>query len=208
MRLNNTWFRDNALSVVLFGLFAMCLVVQAVSGLLAFNENLLVHRRPPVRLSYYLTTGNFVGGVFSNWQAALLQLACLIVFGVSLHQKGAAHSRDPRDPPRRSRFRAPWLYRNSLSLAFWVLFAASFAVHVVFGARSYNDTRLLSGQTPIGIWRYVRTSTFWFRTTQTWQAEFFAIGVLLVLTIFLRQEGSPESKPVESSNEETGTANK
>ena len=101
-----------------------------------------------------------------------------------------------------------WFYRNSLSLAFLLLFVFSLALHVVFGTYAYNEERSLAGQPPISIAAFPLSAKFWSITLQTWQAEYLVIALYVVLTIFLRQQDSPESKPVESSNETTGEANK
>ena len=101
-----------------------------------------------------------------------------------------------------------WFYRNSLSMAFLLMFVFSFALHVVFGARAYNEERSLAAQPPISIAAFLVSAKFWSTTLQTWQAEYLVIAIYVVLSIFLRQQGSPESKPVESSNETTGKANK
>ncbi|MGB8476361.1 MAG: DUF6766 family protein, partial [Candidatus Acidiferrum sp.] len=104
--------------------------------------------------------------------------------------------------------RSSWIYRNSLSLAFLLLFIGTFIAHLVFSMLAYNDTRALNGQGPLSIAAYARSATFWFRSLQTWEAEFGVIGVFIILSIFLRQEGSAESKPVEESDQATGETNK
>ena len=223
------WLRDNGLVLVFFGLFFLSLSGQAFTGFRSHNQALRDHGRPPAGFLAYLGTGDFLDGVFSNWQAAFLQLGSLIVFSCVLRQRGASHSRKPgsRGPngarpsvmhragarTRRPEARGDvarsdsWWYRNSLSLAFGFLFLFSFLAHAYFGADAENFTRSLQGEVPWSVAAYVGSPTFWRSTVQTWQAEFVAIAVYLVLSIFLRQEGSAESKPVESSNEETGKSN-
>jgi hypothetical protein len=176
----------------------------------AYNDTLQNHGRAPIGYVDYLATGDFLSGVLANWQAAVLQLGCLIVFGVSLRQRGASHSRKPEGEPGHREAGAAsgsWLYRHSLGLAFWGLFAVSFVGHLIAGCAAYNHVRSLAGQARIGPGAYMLNGSFWFKTLQAWQAEFFAIGVYLILSIYLRQQGSPESKPVESSDETTGEAN-
>ena len=104
--------------------------------------------------------------------------------------------------------RFSWLYRNSLSMVFLLLFVLSLAMHVVFGDNAYNEERSLAGQPPISIAAFLISAKFWSTTLQTWQAEYLVIALYVVLSVFLRQQDSPESKPVESSNETTGEANK
>lgn len=161
---------------------------------------------------HFLSTGAFWEGFASNWQAAVLQLGSLIVFSAFLYQRGAPHSRDPVGVKRKHRRRQTrsfsWFYRNSLSLAFLLLFVLALALHIVFGTRGYNEERELMGQSPISIAAFLLSAKFWSTPPQTWQAEYLVIAIYVVLTIFLRQEGSPESKPVESRNATTGEANK
>lgn len=210
MRITANWLRDNSLSLVFLVLFVLAFTAQAVSGLAAFNEALRAHHRPTVGLAQYLVSGTFLNGVFSNWQGAFLQLACLVVFGSAFYQKGAAHSRNPLRPRMRRpwyRYRISWAFRHSLALAFWVLFGLSFALQALTGSRANNETRAMTNQPPVGLSAYVRSGAFWFKATQSWQAEFIAIVVLLLFSIYLREEESPESKPVESSDEATGESN-
>jgi hypothetical protein len=98
------------------------------------------------------------------------------------------------------------LYEYSLSLAFLLLFLISITLHAVAGAADYNQEQSAHGElsavTPI---QYAATSRFWFESMQNWQSEFLAIAAVVVLSIFLRQRGSPESKPVDSPHAETGT---
>lgn len=114
---------------------------------------------------------------------------------------------EKRQKERQEDRRWPWLYRNSLSIAFVVLFLGSMVAHIFFGTCAFNETRALTDDPPVSVLYYLRTGQFWFLTTQTWQAEFVAIFFFVVLSIFLRQEGSAESKPVGSSDKETGETN-
>lgn len=158
----------------------------------------------------------FLQGVFSNWQAALLQLGSLIIFGVYLRQRGAPHSRKlgtPRNPNPQGKSlwrgkKREWLRRNSLSLAFFSLFLLTFLLHLLSGAASYNQQRAYSHLPPLSVSAFFVSSTFWFSTFQTWQAEYMAIALYILLSVFLRQEGSPESKPVGAPNTATGNPNK
>ncbi|GAB3976939.1 hypothetical protein GCM10027615_47770 [Plantactinospora veratri] len=97
------------------------------------------------------------------------------------------------------------LYRNSLSIALFLLFGASFVLHLLGGTAEYNEQQMLdSGAPPITAWQFLGSSEFWFQSMQNWQSEFLAVGTLIVLSIFLRQHGSPESKPVNTPHHETG----
>lgn len=214
MRAFHRWVHNNGLSVIFFLLFICAFGIQAVTGLHAENDARAARHDESISFSRYLTSGSFLDSVFVNWQAAILQLACLVLFSTFLYQKGAAHSRKPdadEGVRMRRRYlagsRFSWIYRNSLTLALMSLFLASLAAHAVFGNWAYNDTRALAGEPPISVASYLGTGDFWSKTTETWQAEFIAILLFLVFSIFLRQEGSAESKPVESGNKETGVKN-
>jgi hypothetical protein len=204
--------RDNSLSIVLFLLFVICIVGQCFASWRLSNETLEAHGQPSITFGRNLVSGTFMQGLASNWQAAFLQLASLIMFSGLLYQRGAAHSRDPLKPvsekeKRKIAFRYSWFYRNSLFLAFFLLFLFSFALHIASGCAAYNEDRTLTGRPPLSVSAFLLSAKFWSSTLQTWQAEYVAIAIFVVFSIFLRQEYSAESKPVEASNEETGKEN-
>ena len=206
---------DDSMSIMLFSLFLLCLIGQGLSGWLAYNQSLRAGHFPAIALGSYLGTGNFLDGMLSNWQAAILQLAVLIAFSSVLRQKGAAHSRKTQPPSHRKvdcklslrPTAREWLYANSLSLAFFGMFVVTFLLHGLFGEWKYNENQALRHLAPISFGAYAVSSSFWFSVFQCWEAEFWAIGAYIILSIFLRQENSPESKPVGSSNEQTGGVN-
>ncbi len=220
------FLKDNGLLLVFTGLFLVCLLGQALSGRALYNETQAAHGLPAVSCWQYVRTGGFLQGMFSNWQAAILQLGSLILFGVFLRQRGAPHSMQPGEPAGRSlnddgkawkdapdpkaKDRArqgTWVQRNSLSLAFFLLFGGAFVLHLFSGAKAYREEQTLSHQPVMTLRRFVVSSKFWFTTLQTWEAEYMAIALYIVLSIFLRQEGSPESKPVDAPDSETGNPN-
>ncbi|MCQ8242330.1 hypothetical protein NFI88_15970 [Acetobacteraceae bacterium KSS12] len=203
------------MSVALLGLFGLCVLGQGWTGWRAYDQSLGAAHMQRLGLGAYLSTGNFLDGIFSNWQAAILQLAVLVSFGSVLRQKGAAHSRkEDASAHRRVHWKfgarpsvTRWIYANSLSLAFFAIFVLSFALHLVFGAMKYNEDQALQHLPPIGRQAYAVSAAFWFSVFQCWEAEFSAMGLYLVLSIFLRQEGSSESKPVGASDDDTGETN-
>lgn len=207
--------RDDSMSIMLFSLFLVCLIGQGIAGWFAYDDLLKVGHFREIALGAYLGTGNFLDGIFSNWQAAILQLAVLITFGSVLRQRGAAHSRKTEPPNHRTidwKFGLRptvhgWLYANSLSLAFLGLFVLFFLLHGLFGEWKYNENQFLHHLSPISFGSYIGSSSFWFSVFQCWEAEFSAIGLYIVLSIFLRQENSPESKPVGASDKQTGGPN-
>lgn len=207
--------KDDSLSIALFSLFVLCVAAQAVIGWSAYNGSLQNGHFPKISFVAYLGTGNFLDGAFSNWQAAILQLAVLISFSSVLRQKGAAHSRKPEGLSHRRvnwklRPRPTWcgsLYANSLSLTFFGVFAVAFVLHLWFGTWKYNEDQALRHLRPLSMASYAGSADFWFSVFQCWEAEFGAIGIYIVFSIFLRQENSAESKPVDARDDETGETN-
>lgn len=218
------FFRDNGLSLVLFGLFFFTLIVgQSLTGHREYNNDQTEHGQPTVTYTEYLTTSHFLEATMENWESEFLQMFMFIILTIFLYQKGSAESKDPDEEsevdrdPRNSRDKqdAPWpvrqggwilkLYENSLSIAFLLLFLLAFYLHAVGGAGEYNADQKEHGRSEqVTAIQYMGTSRFWFESLQNWQSEFLAIGAMVVLTIFLRQKGSPESKPVDAPHSETG----
>jgi hypothetical protein len=218
--------RRNGLSLVTGALFLLLLVAQVLTGAREYNNEQLAHGGRTLDLMAYLTTGHFMEATAENWESEFLQMAAYVVFTVFLYQRGSSESknpggkeavdRDPRNARGRKLGEAPspvrrggWvlrLYENSLSLAFVALFLASFAMHASGGARAHNEELLAHGEAPVTVFEYVRTARFWFESFQNWQSEFLALVAMVVLSIYLRQRGSPESKPVDAPNSHTGSS--
>jgi hypothetical protein len=150
-------------------------------------------------------------------------MGLFIVLTRFLYQRGSSESKDPDekepvdDDPRKARKQGknvPWpvahggialkIYSSSLTIALAILFLASFALHALGGARAHNQEAVLHGQQTVTALGYLTTAQFWFESFQNWQSEFLSIGILIVLAIFLRQRGSPQSKPVAAPHAETG----
>ena len=216
------FLRDQGLAITTFAIFAATLIGLAFAGWGTYNEEQSEHGEPIVGIGEYLATPNFGEAVFENWESEFLQMGAYVVLTVFLFSRGSAESKDPdkEEPsdadPRQADMRkdVPWpvrrggiiltLYENSLGIALFALFFASFALHAVTGAADYSQEQLAHGGEAISTLGYLSTSRFWFESFQNWQSEFLAIGSLIVLSIFLRQRGSPESKPVAASHSETG----
>ncbi len=219
--------RDNALSLTAFGLFAVSLVAQAITGYYANNEEQREHSEAPLDFGAYLGSGHFLESVFENWESEFLQMALFVLLTALLIQRGSAESKKPREEDLESeaqaereeaidrrRSDAPWpvrvggaaqaLYSYSLFIALALLFAFSFALHAVTGLANWRAEQTSHGQTPGGLLAYVGGPQFWFESFQNWQSEFLAVFALVVLTIFLRQRGSPQSKPVGAPHAQTG----
>jgi hypothetical protein len=204
------FFKDNGLSLALAALFVITLFGESFFGLKYYNDQQSNHGASQISFGKFLATGTFLDGVFSNWQAAILQLAILIIFSTVLFQRGASHSRKPENDGKKKKDAHwyNWLYRNSLSLAFIFLFLTTFLLHLIFGTQKFNEEQKLQGQKLLTTGQFFCSAKFWFSVFQTWEAEFFAILIFLILTIFLRQENSAESKPLRAADKNTGEANK
>jgi hypothetical protein len=220
------FLHENGLSIAAFSLFLVCLVGQFITGLHEYNENQREHQQPAVRAAEYLRSGHFIEVTFENWESEFLQMAAFVLLTVMLRQKGSPESKkldgdeevdeDARDVVRSAKRRgnAPWpvrrggialkIYEHSLSLALMSLFLMSFALHAIGGRANYNEEQLAHGGEPLSTLSYVGTSRFWFESFQNWQSEFLAVGALFMLTIWLRERGSPQSKPVAAGHDETG----
>jgi hypothetical protein len=216
------FLRDNSLSITMFGLFVVFVTAQSVAGLFDYNSTQMEHGRPPVGYVQYLRSGDFVEAVFENWESEFLQMGSYVVLTAFLYQRGSAESKDPdtEDPDAdygedQRRADAPWpvrrgglalkIYENSLGIALLAIFVFSFALHVIGGAEAYSQEQVEHGEAPVSPLQYLGTSRMWFESFQNWQSEFLAIGAMVVLSIYLRQRGSPESKPVAAPHAKTGS---
>jgi hypothetical protein len=214
--------KNNGLSVALFSLFVLFLAGQTVSGWFHYNEEQSEHGRSAIGLIGYLNTGAFGEAVFENWESEFLQMALYVVLTVFLFQRGSSESKDPdakddvdaepqlkRDlpnvpgPVRRGGLLLA-VYSHSLSLAFAFLFFLSFAGHAIFGSRAFNEEAIEHGQKTVSLLEYLGSAQFWFESFQNWQSEFLAIFAIVILSIWLREKGSPESKPVATPHSATG----
>ena len=218
------FFRNNGLSIVLFSLFAFSFCGQYLTGFHEHNDEQRSHGQPTVGYIEYLGEGHFIEATFENWESEFLQMAFYVVLTIFLFQKGSSESKEPGRVervdviPEQSRTdpaapcpvrRGGWLlllYQNSLSLAFIILFAASFILHAVGGVKEFNQEQAAHGQPAISLGEFMTDTTFWFQSFHNWQSEFLSIVLMAVLTIYLRQKGSPESKPVDAPHNDTGTA--
>jgi hypothetical protein len=216
------FFRNNGLSLTLLAVFLFTMVGQTFTGFHEHNETQRNHGQPPVGMREYLASGHFWEATAENWESEFLQMAMFVVLTACLYQKGSAESKDPDEDdavdndPRLSRHdpRAPWpvrkggvalwLYSNSLSIAFVAMFLASFIVHGVKGAEEYNDDQREHGKPEASTVQYMSSSRFWFESFQNWQSEFLSLLAMVYLTIYLRQHGSPESKPVATPHDDHG----
>jgi len=220
-RQGTTFWRRNALSLACFAIFVILLIAQSLTGWRVEVADAIQHGESGFSYWHYLTTGHFAEATLENWESEFLQMGAFVLLTVFLLQRGSGESKqehdDPRDEdPRRHRDDpdAPWpvrrggawltLYENSLLLGFVILFLASLVGHALAGAHEYTSEQHQHGQLGVSPWQFVRMSEFWFQSFQNWQSEFLAVGTIVVLSVFLRQRGSAESKPVHSPHRKTG----
>lgn len=217
-------FKEHGLTIVMFLLFLFSLIGQTITGYMENNDDQQQHGQPTIGLTEYLGSGHFIEAVFENWESEFLQMGLFVVLTIFFKQKGSSESKkiegeedvdaDPRDPGKRKDEDVPWpvrqggfilkLYENSLSIALFALFLLSFALHAIGGAQEYSQEQMAHGGQGVSALQYLTTSRMWFESFQNWQSEFLSIMALVVLSIFLRQKGSPESKPVASPHRKTG----
>ena len=214
--------RPYGLSLALFGFFIIFQLGLSVVGQRQHNHQQLQHAEPTVNYLEYLASADYLEATMENWESEFLQMFAYVLLTAFLYQKGSAESKNPDQPeavdrdPRQARNKkdAPWpvrrggvvlkLYENSLALALFLLFVISFVLHAVGGASEYSEQQIAHGAQSVTVLQYMATAQFWFESLQNWQSEFFSIAILVVFSIFLRQKGSPESKPVDSPHSMTG----
>jgi hypothetical protein len=214
------FFKNNGLSLVFFLLFVLSIIGQAVTGLKQHNEEMMDEGGRTVSMSEYLTTGHFLQSTFENWESEFLQMALFLILSMFLYQKGSSESKDPdkeedvdKEPNPRKKD-APWpvkkgglalaLYKHSLCYTLTFLFLISFCLHWYGSLKDHNEEQLLKGKPTETAVDYLSNSRFWFESFQNWESEFLSIFALVVLSVYLREHGSPQSKPVDAAHSETG----
>ncbi|HEX2561467.1 DUF6766 family protein [Phenylobacterium sp.] len=218
-----SWIRDNSLSIVLLLLFAASLVGQVFAGWAQENETLAEHDQALLTLGGFLVSGEFLSALFENWESEFLQMWAYVMLTAYLFQRGSPESKDPdkpspqdRDPaldadkpeapgPVRKGGLIARLYAHSLGLAMMTLFLISFVLHWVNSARRHAQEAMEHGDPPPTVMDHVTEPQFWFESFQNWQSEFLSTAVLVVIAIWLREKGSPESKPVSAPHSQTGS---
>lgn len=214
------WFRANSLSVVFAAFFLISLCGQVLTGMKEHNEEMAQDGGRAVGLGAYLKSGHFLQATFENWESEFFQMALFVILTRCLYQQGSSESKDPDkdeevdrqpDPTKKD---APWpvrrggfalkVYKSSLSIAFTVLFLLSFGLHFNGSMRDYNEEQSLRSFPTETAFQYLGNSRFWFESFQNWQSEFLSVLGIVVLSIFLRQQGSAQSKPVDAPDSQTG----
>jgi len=215
------FLRNNGLTLVLLILFAASILGHALAGWRVELEDALRHGDSGGSLWAYVVSPQFLSSVFENWESEFLQMAAYVVLTAVLIQRGSSESRDPDAPSRdadlESASRKPgapsalrWgafaraVYSRSLGLTLALLFIMSFIIHWTQSARAAAEEALAHGEAPVSTLAYLVDPQLWFESFQNWQSEFLSTAVLVLLSIFLRQRESPESKAVAAPHGQTG----
>ena len=220
-----TAIRESSLSWFFGLILLLTLVGQAYTGLAEYNSSVTIDDLPVLSIGEYVTSSQFAVDVAENWQSEYLQFLLYIVLTVWLVQRGSPESKPVDETggeddkkqqvgqhasaqsPRWARA-GGWrttLYSNSLGIVMGLFFLGSWSAQLVAGTSAYNSERLQNLLAPLSMPEYALSANFWNRTLQNWQSEFLAVGSMVVFSIYLRQRGSPESKPVGAPHAETGS---
>lgn len=215
-----TLIRNNSLSICFIILFLGAMAGQVVFGFEEHNKELLEANAPAITILSYLGSGHFLQATFENWESEFLQMVLFVVLTIFLQQKGSSESKDfdkeeevDRQPSAK-RKDAPWpvkkggwilvIYKHSLTISLLVLFIISFIIHFYGSLKDENEHLSLKGMPLETAGAYIGDSRFWFESFQNWQSEFFSVFAIVALSIYLRQIGSSQSKPVDAPHMETG----
>ena len=208
----SNFFHRNGLSIVIVILFLLFLSFQFFTGWHVKNDELLEAHLPQITYLEYLKSPHFMQATFENWESEFLQMGMYVLFTVFLRQRGSAESKSltededvDREPVVHGN--APWpvkrggiillIYEHSLSIAFGILFLLSFIFHFIGSLNNYNEEQIEKHLYTLKWNEYFLNSQFWFESFQNWQSEFLAVASIVLLSIWLREKGSPQSKPVD-----------
>ena len=213
-------FKDNALSITFFLLFLFCMLAQVRFGFLEYNKENVEKHQPQVSLNAYLGSGHFIESTFENWESEFLQMALFVWLTVFLKQKGSSESKkfdgsdEVDNEPSPNKKDAPWpvkkggwvltLYKHSLGLTLFLLFIISFVLHLYGSLKDENEELISRGEKTQSVMNFLTDSKLWFESFQNWQSEFLSVFAIIVLSIYLREKGSSQSKPVDAPHHETG----
>jgi len=216
--------REQSLTLFFGAIFLAALIGQAIAGHAAYNNDQLAHGEAAVSLGRYVTSSDFWGAVMENWQSEYLQFMLFMFATVWLLQRGSPESKELDKAGRESKAdqrlehaattESPlWarvgglrtaLYSNSLLILMTAIFLGSWFAQSVTGWTEFNQTQSEHHEATITWLGYLGSAEFWEHTLENWQSEFLAVGSFAAFTIFLRQRGSPESKPVGAPHGATG----
>jgi membrane protein implicated in regulation of membrane protease activity len=220
------FLRNNSLTLVFTVLVLGALLGQSVAGWKVFNEEQLAHDSPTISYARYLVTSHFGEAVIENWQSEYLQFTCFILATVWLVQRGSNESKKPEDAGLESDAKqligahaqqnspawaklGDWraaIYSNSLLIVMGLLFLGSWFAQSVTAWTEYNSEQREHDESGVSWAGYLARADFWEKTLQNWQSEFLAVATMAIFTVYLRQRGSPESKPVGAPHDQTASS--
>ena len=220
------WIKEQSLSLFFLALFLATLFAHSFAGQRAYNAEQLAHDSEPLSWSRYIVSSNFGEAVIENWQSEWLQFMVFTMATIWLIQKGSNESKNPdeagTESDQKQRVgafadnRSPrWaratglprkIYENSFLIVMTAIFLDSWLVQSLTGLNEFNDEQRQHDEATVAWTTYLVRADFWEKTLQNWQSEFLAVGTMAVFTIYLRQRGSPESKPVGAPHDETGAS--
>jgi membrane protein implicated in regulation of membrane protease activity len=215
---------ENGLTLFFLTILLLALAGQSVAGLAEFNQQQIASGLQIMSYEQYLTSSDFAVDVAENWQSEFLQFFLYVFATVWLVQRGSSESKDldkvgpetdedqmigqHAQPDSPSWVRAGGLrqalYSRSLGLTMGIIFLLSWLAQSIAGRAAYNSQQLSQRQDPVSWFGYITSADFWSRTLQNWQSEFLAVAAMAIFAVYLRQRGSPESKPVGASHSTTG----
>ncbi|MCV9967480.1 hypothetical protein OIU34_37245 [Pararhizobium sp. BT-229] len=214
--------RDNGLTIVLVTLSLLTIGGMLLTGWSVYDHELADHAANLIGLAAYAKSGHFLSSLFENWESEFLQMSAYVMLTAFLFQRGSSESKDPDEPANQDEepalkqddAEAPWpvrvggfaqtVYSYSLGIALGFLFVLTFILHLRYSAEAENAEAVMHGQPTVSIAEHLVSTQFWYESLQNWQSEFLSTAVIVVLSIFLRFRGSPESKPVAAPHAQTG----
>jgi len=214
MNNKHSFIYRNSLSIVVLAIMLIFWGCQFITGMSVANTERKEKGFPQLSAIEYAKSGHFIQATFENWESEFLQMAFYVLLTISLRQKGSSESKSlykKEDVDRVPKLRpnAPWpvkrgglwlkIYSNSLSIALLMLFLFSFLGHFYGSLKNFNEQQLEKNMPFVSASQYIGNSQFWFESFQNWQSEFLAVAAIVLLSIWLRQKGSPESKPVDAA---------
>jgi hypothetical protein len=220
------FLRDNGLALFFGFIFLCATVAESVVGHTVFNQDQLMHGGETISWGRYLVSSHFGEAMLENWQSEWLQMFLFALATIWLVQRGSAESkqpgeqglqsdekqlvggRAPEDAPRWAKVRG-WrtaVYENSFLIVMLMIFLGSWVAQSATAWTEFNNEQMEHGQAAVSWLSYLGEADFWETTMQNWQSEFLALGTMVVVTVYLRQRGSPESKPVGAPHSETSSS--
>lgn len=207
-----------SLSIAFLLLFLISIIGQIITGHAEFNELLKDHNKSEISVGEYFATGHFIEATFENWESEFLQMGVFVLLTIFLMQEGSSESKkfegkEEVDRNPKAKKDAPWsvrkgglflkFYSHSLTIALLLLFVICFSLHLLGSWDFYKFEQALDNKPIETFGSFLTGSRFWFESFQNWQSEFLSVFTLIFLSIYLRQKGSPQSKPVDAPHKET-----